>query len=144
MARSTKNDVEAGPPRVRDYPDYDGLDEYTALQKYLATYRDPHEATTDDADKQMDTTVKKKSWAFWKRGDLKNGTGSDSGVVPENWLDAHVRGGISADDVESRRKKFGWNEITTESTNLFVQFLSYFRGPILYGERPHTIRRGNN
>ncbi|KAJ9647363.1 hypothetical protein H2199_002352 [Coniosporium tulheliwenetii] len=132
MARSTKNDVEAGPPRVRDYPDYDGLDEYTALQKYLATYRDPHEATTDDADKQMDTTVKKKSWAFWKRGDLKNGTGSDSGVVPENWLDAHVRGGISADDVESRRKKFGWNEITTESTNLFVQFLSYFRGPILY------------
>lgn len=144
MARSKKNDVEAGPPKERGYSQYEGLDEYTALQKYLATYRDPRDATTDDSDKQMDTTDKKKSWALWKRGDSQNGTGSDAGVVPENWLDAHIRGGISTEDVESRRKKFGWNEITTESTNLFVQFLSYFRGPILYGEPPHTTRRGNN
>lgn len=43
-----------------------------------------------------------------------------------------MKQGLTEADLAPRRKKAGWNELTTEKTNLFIQFLSYFRGPILY------------
>lgn len=54
--------------------------------------------------------------------------------MPEDWLEADIKQGISNHDVESRRKRFGWNEITTEKENLFIKFLSFFTGPVLYGK----------
>jgi magnesium-transporting ATPase (P-type) len=56
--------------------------------------------------------------------------------VPEEWLQADIKQGISNSDVEHRRKRFGWNEITTEKENMFIKFLMFFTGPILYGESP--------
>jgi hypothetical protein len=56
--------------------------------------------------------------------------------VPEEWLNADIKQGISNSDVEHRRKRFGWNEITTEKENLFIKFLMFFTGPILYGKYP--------
>lgn len=53
--------------------------------------------------------------------------------MPEEMLCTDIMHGISASEVDNRRRRFGWNEITTEKTNLFKQFLSYFTGPILYG-----------
>jgi len=53
--------------------------------------------------------------------------------VPDEWLQADIKQGISSHEVESRRKRFGWNEITTEKENLFIKFLMFFTGPILYG-----------
>jgi magnesium-transporting ATPase (P-type) len=72
---------------------------------------------------------------FWK----KNETAADDGsamTVPDEWLNADIRQGITASEVESRRKKFGWNEITTDKENLFLKFLGFFTGPILYGKLP--------
>lgn len=60
-------------------------------------------------------------------------------VVPEDWLNADIRQGITNSDVESRRKKFGWNEISTDKENLFIKFLTFFTGPILYGTSHHLL-----
>jgi H+-transporting ATPase len=51
----------------------------------------------------------------------------------EQLLNTDINHGISGSEVETRRRRFGWNELTTEKTNWLKQFLSYFQGPILYG-----------
>jgi len=56
--------------------------------------------------------------------------------VPEEWLEADIKQGLTNAEVESRRKRFGFNEITTDKENLFIKFLMFFTGPILYGESP--------
>lgn len=55
-------------------------------------------------------------------------------------LNTQLRSGLTAHDVETRRKRYGMNEISSEKTNLLKQFLGYFTGPILYGMHPCTIR----
>ena len=110
------------------------LDEYTALQKYISTYRDPKAAAEEDPAKNAADAGKGKAWwQFWRSGTSKNAAAQDDGVVPEDWLEADIKQGISNHDVESRRKRFGFNEITTEKENLFIKFLMFFTGPILYG-----------
>jgi len=105
------------------------LDEYTALQKYISTYRDPKERAAEEAGEGPEAKPKK-SWQFWK----KSATGGSSDMtVPDDWLEADIRQGISNHDVESRRKKFGFNEISSDKENMFIKFLSFFTGPILYG-----------
>lgn len=120
------------------------LDEYTALQRYITGYRDPRAAALEgDDDKHEKAKGQKKKWQFWKSsGDGEDGAGADTAVVPEEWLNADIRKGISNSEVESRRKKFGWNELTSEKTNLFKQFLSYFTGPVLYSKQK-TYSRAN-
>ncbi|GAB7366812.1 hypothetical protein MBLNU230_g0986t1 [Neophaeotheca triangularis] len=109
------------------------LDEYTALQKYISTYKDPKAAGEADAEIDAEDEGKGKSWwQFWRSGNSGNATGADSGVVPEEWLETDIRQGISDSDAEHRRKRFGFNEITTEKENLFIKFLMFFTGPVLY------------
>jgi H+-transporting ATPase len=52
--------------------------------------------------------------------------------TPDEWLQTDMHRGLTAHEVESRRKKTGYNELTTESENLFLKFLGFFTGPILY------------
>ncbi|KAK4985066.1 hypothetical protein LTR66_008286 [Elasticomyces elasticus] len=110
------------------------LDEYTALQKYISTYRDPKEKLAEEsAGKNAADAGKPKSWwQFWRSGSSSKAVSGDDGVVPPEWLNADIKQGISNADVENRRKRFGWNEITTEKENLFIKFLLFFTGPILY------------
>ncbi|KAF2485302.1 E1-E2 ATPase-domain-containing protein [Neohortaea acidophila] len=107
-------------------------DEYTALQKYISTYRDPNaikaEGFADEAEKKKNKKVP--AWKFWVKKDKS--ADADEAVVPEEWLEADIKQGISNQDVESRRTRFGYNEITTEKENLFIKFLMFFTGPILY------------
>lgn len=67
---------------------------------------------------------------FWK----KDTAGPQNLTVPEEWLEADIKQGITNQQVEERRKKFGWNEIVTEKENLFLKFLGFFTGPVLYGK----------
>jgi H+-transporting ATPase len=139
-----EKDIEKGNPvaeRARDSyesVDYGELDEYTALQKYITSYRDPRAAAIDDAaGQQKDAADAKKGqhwWIFWRRGTSRQAKDSDPGVVPDDWLNTDIHNGIKSSEVETRRKRFGWNEITTERENMFKKFLSYFTGPILYGQ----------
>jgi len=111
------------------------LDEYTALQKYISTYRDPKAAAEDDGKNAADAKKGKAWWQFWRSGSSKQAATGDPGTVPDEWLDADIKQGITNNDVESRRKRFGFNEITTEKENLFIKFLMFFTGPILYGKQ---------
>lgn len=112
----------------------DGLDEYAQLQKYISTYRD---ANADAGDSSGGGKREKKQWwKFWKSN---NGGSSSSGKkqanakeVPAEWVETDIRQGITDQEVNDRRKRFGWNELTTEKENLFLKFFTYFTGPILY------------
>ncbi|KAB8237047.1 hypothetical protein ETB97_005279 [Aspergillus alliaceus] len=122
-------DVENGDhSRTADINDGAGLDEYAALNRYISTARDKRRGSTSSAG-AMSAKKAKKSWQFWKKG----GDGVEEGFVcPDEWVDTDMRTGLRSTDVEARRKRTGWNELTTEKTNFFVQFIGYFRGPILY------------
>jgi H+-transporting ATPase len=54
-------------------------------------------------------------------------------------INTQLRSGLTSHDVETRRKRYGFNEISSEKTNLLKQFLGYFTGPILYGMYPCAI-----
>lgn len=112
---------------IYDVSALEGQDEYTALQNFINYYRDsrPSEHMADSGPKMPAW------WQFWKSPPQHTGPV----IVPEDWLNTDIRTGLTGHDVDTRRKKFGWNEITTEKVNFFKQFLSYFQGPILYGMR---------
>ncbi|KAK7180395.1 hypothetical protein DPSP01_001830 [Paraphaeosphaeria sporulosa] len=106
---------------------FEGMDEYAALQKYIQFYRDPRAAQLE----HKPVEEKKPWWKFWSSGN-KTAAAPDGSVVPDEMLNSDIRQGITSAEVENRRKRFGYNELATEKTNLLKQFLSYFQGPILY------------
>ncbi|KAF2744322.1 plasma-membrane proton-e [Sporormia fimetaria CBS 119925] len=112
---------------IYDVSAFEGMDEYSALQQYISCYRDsrPNEFANDAQ------TAKPKWWQFWKSGPT-GAEVSQGAIVPPEFLDTDFRGGLSTHEVETRRKRYGPNEITTEKVNMFKQILSYFTGPILY------------
>jgi H+-transporting ATPase len=127
------SDLENGDPSLEAQPnnqlDDRDLDEYAALVRYISTYRDPgkEHVGKEDADNR------KVLWyAPWRRLSKRKENGS-AFVVPDEWVTTDIKTGLSSSEVDSRRAKTGWNEITTETENLFLKFLSYFTGPILYG-----------
>ncbi|KAJ5820289.1 hypothetical protein N7474_005880 [Penicillium riverlandense] len=124
-------DVENG-DRHREAGDInDGnLDEYSALNRYISTARDGRRGSTSSAGALSGAGGEKRPWyKFWG----KKGDGVDEGFVcPDEWLETPLNQGLSSSDIEPRRKRTGWNELVTEKTNIFIQFIGYFRGPILY------------
>ena len=136
-----EKDMENGDPKRERISFADGWDpdkdegEYANLIRYISTYRDrrfskaPSQASGEGGDASK---PKKKSFFARMFGGGK-GAGELFGV-PEEWLLTDVHQGLTSAEVELRRKKTGFNELTTEKENLFLKFLGYFRGPILYGE----------
>lgn len=60
--------------------EFEGMDEYTALQKYILFYRDTR--TNPHAEQ---TTKKKAWWQFWKSGSATAATPiQDAGAVPDD------------------------------------------------------------
>lgn len=124
-------DVENG-DHSRHAENEGNLDEYTALNRYISTARDGRRGSTSSAGARSLQEKKKPWYAFWRKE-------ADTGgafVCPDEWLETDLRTGLPSSEIEMRRKKAGWNELTTEKTNFFVQFIGYFRGPILYGMLP--------
>jgi H+-transporting ATPase len=127
MAPSIENGDAEKQPRPLDAGE--DLGEYGNLVKYISNYRDGRRGSTSGAS-TYDDAPKKKWYQFGKKG----GLGGDGMFdTPEDWLTTDWKQGLSAHEVESRRKKTGWNELTTEKENLFLKFLGFFTGPILYG-----------
>ena len=125
-------DVENGERHTREAGDEGNLDEYSALYRYISTARDNRRGSTSSAGALSSGEEKKKPW--WKFGGNAGGGVQDGFVAPDEWLQTDLRAGLSTSDIEPRRKKTGWNELVTEKTNIFIQFIGYFRGPILYGK----------
>ncbi|KAJ5885126.1 ATPase P-type K/Mg/Cd/Cu/Zn/Na/Ca/Na/H-transporter [Penicillium taxi] len=120
-------DVENG--AHRDTPaDGGNLDEYSALNRYISTAQNGRRGSASSAG-GASTKKNKKPW--YKFGGAKDSV-EEGWQCPDEWLQTDLRSGLSSGDIEPRRKKCGWNELTTEKTNFFITFLGYFRGPILY------------
>ncbi|KAL4778242.1 hypothetical protein BJX76DRAFT_152482 [Aspergillus varians] len=121
-------DVENGDhSRPTDVHDGAALDEYSALNRYISTAQGGRRGSTSSAGALSDKKTKKPWWKFGSSGDNVDG----DFVCPDDWLETDLNG-LPSSQVEPRRKRCGWNELTSEKTNFFVQFIGYFRGPILY------------
>ena len=81
-----------------------------------------------------DDEEKAPAWKFWKKKQKKKGAEGEF-VAPEEWMNTDMRQGLSETDVTNRRKHAGYNELTTEKENMFLKFLGFFQGPILYGTK---------
>jgi len=142
-------DIEAPPPgdpsSSSAVNNADNLGEFEALDRYISTYREDGAKEDDDAASKRRV---RRWWQFWKTGAVEpvEVAPKPDNTVPEAWLTTDIHTGISTSDIEERRKMYGWNELTAEKENLFVKFLSYFTGPILYGEsvRPALLGRSPN
>jgi H+-transporting ATPase len=53
-------------------------------------------------------------------------------VVPEDQLQTDTRIGLTEQEVQQRRKKYGPNQMKEEKENLILKFLGYFIGPIQF------------
>ncbi|KAI6709632.1 hypothetical protein JHW43_007857 [Diplocarpon mali] len=103
------------------------LGEYGNLVKYISNYRDGRRASVTAS--IYDDVPKKKWYQFGSKKTL----GADGSFdAPEEWLTTDWKQGLSSAEVELRRRKTGYNELTTEKENLFYKFLGFFTGPILY------------
>lgn len=113
------------------------LDEYSNLVRYISTYRD--KVGNVEEDEQEDYDDQKRPWyAFWRKEAGPQGAIN----IPAEWLETDISRGLSSDEVEKRRRKAGYNELADIKENLFLKFVGFFRGPVLYGK--HSIHRLNN
>jgi H+-transporting ATPase len=138
---SNEKDLENGDPKRERISFADGWDpdkdegEYANLIRYISTYRDrrfskaPSQVSEGDA---VDATKEKKQPLFKRL--LGKQEAGDLFEVPEEWLSTDIKQGLTSAEVENRRRKTGFNELTTEKENMFLKFVGYFRGPILYGQ----------
>ncbi|RGP77472.1 h+-transporting atpase [Fusarium longipes] len=110
-------------------PDPD-LGEYPALDHYISNYREDRRRSVADGS-ESGKSKKKHWWSFGSSGDNQDQPTGKAGV-PEAWLETDVATGLSAEEVEKRRRVTGWNELTSEKENMFAKFLGFFTGPILY------------
>ncbi|CAD6499038.1 BgTH12-04692 [Blumeria graminis f. sp. triticale] len=103
------------------------LGEYGNLVRYISNFKDGRRMSTSGAS-ILDLPQKKKWYQFGKTEQVADGFYE----TPVEWLQTDWKNGLTTTEVEARRKKVGFNELTTEKENMFLTFVSYFRGPILY------------
>jgi len=53
-------------------------------------------------------------------------------TIPEDQLQTDTRIGLTEQEVQHRKKKYGLNQMREEKENLFLKFLGYFVGPIQF------------
>ncbi|KGO63527.1 ATPase, P-type, K/Mg/Cd/Cu/Zn/Na/Ca/Na/H-transporter [Penicillium italicum] len=109
--------------------DWNTLDEYGKLVKYVSTFRD-----AAAADEEQGEVVEKRVWyAPWKKRKVHvKKVEAEAGKFPDEWTMTDIREGLSSHEVPLRRRRAGWNELTSEKENPIAKILSYFQGPILY------------
>lgn len=108
------------------------LPEYEALDRFITRY----DASGGQNAEDEEANKKKKVPSLLKlmfSSDLEVEQNQNL-TPPDAWLDTDMRQGISDHDVEERRRRFGWNELTAEKENQLRKFMGFFQGPILYGE----------
>lgn len=125
--------VQDGRHNLDSSEDENDLSEYGALVKYISTYRDNRRKSVS-SEASEEESAQRRWYAPWRAGTPRSKKDGQSGdfEVPQYWLNTEMRHGLTSTEVENRRKKTGWNELTSEKENMFLKFLMYFTGPILY------------
>lgn len=107
--------------------------EYGALNRYISSASEKAGGAASETN-DAEGISKKPWWKFWRRSNAKSdATTNGQFEVPREWTETDIHSGLLDSDIESRRRKCGWNELGSKRQNMFLQFLSYFQGPILYG-----------
>lgn len=104
-----------------------GLGEYELLDRFIT--RGGH-APQEEVQEEHEHVP---WWKFWKSS-AEVDEAPQSNKPPPEWLEADIRQGITSADVTERRRRFGYNELVAEKENQLAKFMSFFQGPILYGE----------
>lgn len=109
-------------------------EEYSALIDFIRSQKG-HSGEDESNDETH--IEKRRNWLMpWKVTEVRvNKLGEVEEVaakVPASWLETEMTRGISEADVLKRRQAFGYNELESPSENLFLKFLGFFKGPILY------------
>lgn len=116
------------------------LDEYTRLVRYVSTYREPTEA---EKEAEEEGKLVRVWYAPWKKKRVRpKAAAEERAQYPEEWLLTDIKQGLSSEEVQIRRRRSGWNELVSEKANPIAKFLSYFKGPILYGQIPSSFLTG--
>lgn len=121
--------------KVEDSRGDEDLGEYSGLVRFISMSHDGRrESVSSEANDEEED--RRRWYAPWRKQTRRSKSGTKSGdfQCPEDWLNTEMRRGLTSVDVENRRKKTGWHELTAEKENLFVKFLMYFTGPIIYGQ----------
>src|SRR5690606_33323451 len=58
--------------------------------------------------------------------------GSSARPVPEELLQTDTRTGLTSEQVDARRRKYGLNQMAEEKENLILKFCMFFVGPIQF------------
>lgn len=58
--------------------------------------------------------------------------GASAKPVPEELLNTDTRTGLTSEQVDARRRKYGLNQMSEEKENLVLKFLMFFVGPIQF------------
>ncbi|UZJ52540.1 hypothetical protein CBS101457_001860 [Exobasidium rhododendri] len=119
-------------------------DEYTQLIEFI---RSQKTATADEEGGNDTHIVKKRSFLTpWKVKEIrvnKNGEAEEvAAKVPTSWLETDMARGLNDSEVQKRRAAFGWNELESPSENLFLKFVGFFKGPILYAMELAVVLAG--
>jgi len=113
-------------------------EEYQALLSYVAKSAQK-KAVKSGVNSDGSYEKKHRLWyAPWKTKTIKYDKNDeviqDNAAVqtPDDWLETETAQGLTDAQVEERRKVMGWNELESSRENLFLKFLTFFQGPILY------------
>lgn len=92
---------------------FDSGDEYQNLVRYISNYREGRRKSVASISPD-DDIVKKPWWKFWAKKGAAPGMDPNTFEVPDDWLYTDLKQGLSSNELENRRKRAGWNELTTE------------------------------
>ncbi|KAF8271836.1 E1-E2 ATPase-domain-containing protein [Lactarius quietus] len=105
-------------------------DEYIRLLKFIDIEAKKEKHGRDRDGEGGEEREMRRLWYMpWKKVPVES-----SGVrkVPQSWLDTDMSLGLSESEITERRAQFGYNELESRRVNPIVQFVGYFRGPILF------------
>ncbi|PKI84849.1 P-type H(+)-exporting transporter [Malassezia vespertilionis] len=130
----TQQPTHSSQPQDEMEPEVSADDEYGTVLHWI---RSQKRGGDDEMGANDVKVVKKRNWLMpWKVREVRvNKNGEEETVamkVPESWLETDVFQGLSDDEVARRRNVFGFNELESPHENMFLKFIGFFRGPILY------------
>ncbi|KAN0105177.1 plasma-membrane proton-e [Russula decolorans] len=148
-AKNGQRDVEQGNPHTekqRFSPNLQGssssnnekpedeADEYIRLLKYIDVEAKKEKSRRDEGHGDEEDEEMQRLWYMpWKKVAVPSASASAKGrKVPLSWLETDISQGLSLPEIETRRARFGYNELESKRTNPLIQFVGYFRGPILF------------